>query len=368
MDNFASNARAEKKRIIFLDHLRIFAFISVLAGHKFYDQIVSWGNDPTEHAASRLIAWLLLPLIQGGGAGVVVFFLISGYIITRVLQTEATLEFLIKRIFRIYPLYIVAVLIQYSPLFLAGKIPDIPNLIKQLLLIGDLFGTSYTLNGVEWTLRIEMLFYLYMAILHKLGFVHALKKYLPYIFILTIGLLNFIAPIPSEEIWSKGYLTIYSPFLLLGSVFLLYEMRQISLSFFLFFIAIVFYHYFDLIEEFQPRWLNAYFSVIAVSIFTLCWSFKRYFVIATWGAVLSDMTYAVYLFHNWFFEYTKDFLSAKNWILFNPNAQALIILLLTCYAMVVFVEKPGIRLGRKVLVKLRLKKAVEPINANDGKL
>ncbi|WP_287007412.1 acyltransferase family protein [Legionella sp.] len=151
------------KRIIFLDWLRIFSFSSVLIGHKFYPILLDLSNDDSVHESLRFLIKLILPFCFAGGAGVVVFFLVSGYVITHVLQKEQPLEFLVKRIFRIYPLYIFSVLLQYS--FLYSVNPAIVNLqtiIPQLLLIGDFFQTPYSLNGVEWTLRIEVLFYLFM--------------------------------------------------------------------------------------------------------------------------------------------------------------------------------------------------------------
>jgi peptidoglycan/LPS O-acetylase OafA/YrhL len=90
----ADNKPTNSSRIVFLDYLRIFAFVSVLIGHKFYAAVVDLSNDRTVHATPRFIADVLLPLVSGGGAGVVVFFLVSGYIITHVLQTERTGEFL----------------------------------------------------------------------------------------------------------------------------------------------------------------------------------------------------------------------------------------------------------------------------------
>ncbi len=165
------------------------------------------------HVTIRTIAKLLLPLVYGGGAGVVVFFLVSGYIIAHILQTEHSKEFLIKRFFRIYPLYIVAVLIQYIPLLALGRLLDISILLPQLLLLGDFFATPYALNGVEWTLRVEIMFYVFMVVLRALGLMSKHNKLLPYVLVVATICCGFIAPIPAAEIWSKGYLTIYGPFL-----------------------------------------------------------------------------------------------------------------------------------------------------------
>lgn len=74
-----------------------------------------------------------------------VFFLVSGYVITHVLQTEQSLEFLVKRIFRIFPLYIFAVLFQYSFIYFNNHAAvNLKTLILQLLLVGDFFQTPYS--------------------------------------------------------------------------------------------------------------------------------------------------------------------------------------------------------------------------------
>ena len=337
------------KRIVFLDYLRIFAFISVLVGHKFSDYWVEFSNNFDIHATPRLLVTLLLPLVQAGGAGVVVFFLISGYIITHVLQTEKTTEFVIKRLFRIYPLYVVAVLIQYVPVFFAGKTPDLPHFLAQISLMGDFFGTSYTLNGVEWTLRAEVLFYLYMAVLKASKMLDKNVRFLPYVYILTVLLSAFLCPIPSEEIWSKGYLTIYGPFLLLGSSIYLLEKRIISLSMFSLCMLFIFYNYYHFISVYQKLWINAHFAILAFLIFSIALLFRKFFILTAWAAVLSDMTYAVYLFHNWFFEYIKDGMNMAHFEIRNPNLVALCLLFITCYLLVRLVEKPGIKLGKLVL-------------------
>lgn len=341
-----------RNRIVFLDYLRIVAFTSVLIGHKFYTYLVTLSNDQTVHSTPRLIANLLLPFVYGGGVGVGVFFLVSGYIITHVLQTEQTREFLIKRTFRIYPLYIVAVLAQYIFLSVEGNAPGLLILLPQLLLVGDFFGTPYALNGAEWTLRVEVMFYAYMVVLRSLNLMTHYKKLLPYCLLGTAMLCWFLAPIPSAEIWSKGYFTIYGPFLLLGVIFYLYEKKQTSVTILMFSIGFIFYQHYSLMATYQQRWLDAHFAILAFIIFVVFWIFRRHITAAPWVLFLSDLTYAIYLFHNWFFGYAKQGLAIFSVSVLNPDIQALVVLLLVCFFMVKYVEKPGIRLGRTLLPKV----------------
>jgi peptidoglycan/LPS O-acetylase OafA/YrhL len=154
----------------------------------------------------------------------VVFFFTSGYIITHVLQAETTIEFLIKRVFRIYPLYIFAVLTE---VFLGSMVhgvglPPLSILIPRLLLLGDFFDTGYSLGGVDWTLRIEIMFYVFMAALKSTGLLKR-SDWLPAVFVLCTGVLHMVGPFPVFAGWSNGYFTLYGPFLFIGSVIYLAE-------------------------------------------------------------------------------------------------------------------------------------------------
>lgn len=351
---------AQIGRIVFLDYLRIFAFLSVLIGHKFYGYALDFVNNDAAHATPRFIVELLLPLFSGGGAGVVVFFIISGYIITFVLQAQQPIVFFIKRIFRIFPLYIIAVLSQICiNSFFWRELPDLSelsNVIPQLLLIGDLFGTPYTLGGVEWTLRVEVLFYIYMGVLSYLGLFHKHKKYLPLLLISTCIVLAMLAPIPSRDIWTKGYVTIYGPFLLLGSFFYLREIRQLSSWLLAGASILVLIQYYYLIAIYQPGWINAHFATLSVLIFYLSWRCRSIFVLTPFVMLLSELTYSVYLFHNWIWERIKTVFEHLSIAVVHPDIQALFALFVLCFLMLKLVEKPGIKLGKSVL--LRINKSV----------
>ncbi len=56
-------------------------------------------------------------------------------------------------------------------------------LIPQLLLVGNFFNTPYSLNGVEWTLRIEVFFYIFMYLMSHFKILNDKKPFYPWILV-----------------------------------------------------------------------------------------------------------------------------------------------------------------------------------------
>lgn len=351
MSESTDRARISSSRIAFLDLLRIFAFLSVLIGHKFYWYFAGIVGDPTIHATPRFAADLVQHAFYGGGAGVVVFFFVSGYIITHVLQTEQPAEFLIRRFFRIYPLYIVALAIHTVLLAMADAAPPVHILLLQALLIGDFFNAPNSLAGAEWTLRIEVMFYLFMAALHTKPLAGN-RNLIPYAFVATVVLCRIAAPIPSAG-WTTGYFTINAPLLLLGSMMYLFEKKRTSLTFLIAFGALVYYHYYSLIAVYQKNLLGTHFAAVALGLFVGAWALRRQAMATAWIVLLSDMTYAVYLFHNWMFDDLRSLFAYLKISIVHPYLQAVIALFVVCFLMTKYVEKPAIRAGRAVVTALR---------------
>lgn len=90
-----------------------------------------------------------------GAAGVDLFFVISGFIIATVAQRRTPADFLADRIWRIFPLWLIAV----TP-WLIAKQPSLPGVLSSLTL-WPLFGNHFysPALGVGWSLCFEMLFY-----------------------------------------------------------------------------------------------------------------------------------------------------------------------------------------------------------------
>lgn len=95
-----------------------------------------------------------------GAAGVDLFFVISGFIMTTVAQGRAAGDFMRDRLWRIYPLWWVAVL---PWLFM---VPRGPTFIASSLTLWPIYAGGYYVPvlKVGWTLSFELLFYLGMTL------------------------------------------------------------------------------------------------------------------------------------------------------------------------------------------------------------
>ncbi len=109
------------------------------------------------------------PIFIGGGSGVIIFFLISGYIMPHVILRSRNIKnFLVKRCIRLFPLLILTAiygLMRYSESEI--KIENIKLLILGLMLpIADFIKVPLILRGVDWSLRLEFIFYILIAIIY----------------------------------------------------------------------------------------------------------------------------------------------------------------------------------------------------------
>lgn len=108
-----------------------------------------------------------------GGFGVDIFFVISGFIMCYSLKNRLSakdgIQFLKKRAYRVYPIYLIVLipfLIDYAYHSLVAKTPVDPMLIVgNLLLLPSFFGgENYKmLVGPAWTLSYELFFYVIFA-------------------------------------------------------------------------------------------------------------------------------------------------------------------------------------------------------------
>lgn len=345
----STRSNESSARIDFLDYARIIAFISVLIGHLFNEDLARIAADSGIHAFFRQLSEIAYRICAFGGMGVVIFFITSGYIISHVIKNETTIDFIIRRIFRIYPLFIFATICEMALATTTGNasFPPLDEIIPRLLLLGDFSGVAYGLGGVEWTLRVELVFYVFMVMLKATG-VLRLEKLLP-AFVFLVSLVVFsLPPFPSSFGWTDGYFNLFFPFLIVGILFYQFENSNLKgLTFHVFSITIFLISLLK-IQSLQPRLNGSNFELFAMLTFYVLWYFRSRIRGHFLSRTLSEMTYAVYLFHLWSWSYLGLFVE-KYGLPYIPNRlQRLILLFAFCFLAAKTVEKYGIKLGRLI--------------------
>lgn len=169
----------EKDRLASLQIVRAVAMLLVLFAH-----IDIFSN------AVLNSAFLFGIFRLGGGAGVDLFFVLSGFIITFIHRQDIgrkakSVSYLIKRFTRIYPAYWIVNMIIIPihflfPQFGAGDERNFRKIIDSLLLLPQ---TNAPVVHAAWSLTNEVYFYLLFGLLIFIGF----KKMLPLIILILIG-------------------------------------------------------------------------------------------------------------------------------------------------------------------------------------
>jgi peptidoglycan/LPS O-acetylase OafA/YrhL len=118
----------------------------------------------------------LTPFIYGawdlGKIGVVAFFFISGYVIAYTLnrlKEQPVQAFIVSRLFRLYPVFWVALSLMLTLRFLAGHVYPLGQILANFTMFNK-FLLVPDINGVAWTLQIELTFYIIAIVLFMQGF------------------------------------------------------------------------------------------------------------------------------------------------------------------------------------------------------
>lgn len=147
-----------------MDALRLLAALAVVFFHFTARDEVRWGLPPSE-AFPRLSDWT-----RYGYAGVHLFFVISGFVVLMSVWNRTVPQFIASRMSRLYPAFWAAVLLTAS---LRWALPSLENrtpaeVLVNLTMFHEPFGVP-AVDGVYWTLWVELQFYIGMAFLIVLG-------------------------------------------------------------------------------------------------------------------------------------------------------------------------------------------------------
>jgi peptidoglycan/LPS O-acetylase OafA/YrhL len=151
-----------KDRLVFLDVARGCAALLVVMEHGL------------EQCVPGYLEWSL-PRINLGQIGVLLFFLISGFIIPASLQQGGSqVRFWLRRFFRLFPLYWTSIalsclFITWSGRPLGGVPLDRPaTWLLNVTMLQGFLGQPHVL-GVFWTLHLELVIYAACSLLFALG-------------------------------------------------------------------------------------------------------------------------------------------------------------------------------------------------------
>lgn len=162
-----------------------------------------------------------------GEFGVELFFIISGFVITMTLErSKCTSDFVVARLSRLYPAYWMAVLLSSLVLVRTAGPFDAPGAMQVALNLTMVHGFFHvpSVDGVYWTLEVELLFYALALAVFTTGFLRRLDK--PLLIWLALAALfasplwdAYVEAVPLTGALAKLLILPYAPFFALGILF-----------------------------------------------------------------------------------------------------------------------------------------------------
>lgn len=318
------DSQSRDNRFAFLDILRFVASFIVVFSHL-----------TTSTIAEKF------PFFLEGTSGVLIFFLISGYIIPHaILRSRNLKNFLIKRCIRIFPLLIITAiygLIRFNDGSI--KMENILSIISGLLLpIADFIDAPYVANSVDWSLRLEFIFYILIAIIYfknKFNFKTVIFG------ITLLSILYIYNYIDTTKYYDYRFILIN--FILLGSLLYLIEkenfgnFKNILFTLFAFIFSICI---FEICTNNKFNFaIGAIFSSIFFIIFYAIHQTKFRIKSSKFITILGDISYPSYLLHQMIY---RDLYNLS-----NSHIATSIIFILICFLINIYLEKPIINWLKK---------------------
>ncbi|KAA1175026.1 acyltransferase [Marinobacter salinexigens] len=141
-----------QERLYQLDSLRGMAALMVVVFHYFYHYNVKYGH------SFAVPDWLHL-----GKSGVYLFFMISGFVIFwTISRADKPMDFLFSRFSRLYPAFWAALIVTFAFTSMVGpadRAVSWATFVVNITMFHEFLGYRHV-DGVYWTLSIELTFYI----------------------------------------------------------------------------------------------------------------------------------------------------------------------------------------------------------------
>lgn len=293
-----------------------------------------------------------------GPVAVSLFFIISGFLFFDLIYKDSIdwKGFFVARIFRVYPLYIVTILIVCIFSFILGDNTDFSGVFYWLVFLwAPIFGynDSYLLNsGVQWTLLYEMSFYAMLPLLWAM-------KHRKMTIYLLISLCSAFSLLKMQDI---GFINIslFTLFLIGAACNLIIRKLQKYIYHYFFSVIgvlclFVAFFFTSPYTYFQSLFLMMFFIAMSGGSGLLNILGNKYFV--SLGAV----SYSIYIIHGivLFSIYRTDFISLKGMVFPYYLLMFPVLMVIVCALSVVtykVIENPSIKFGVNIINKINNRK------------
>ncbi|WP_157961449.1 acyltransferase family protein [Microvirga flavescens] len=358
--------------IVFISWLRAIAPLIVLWSH-----LGGWWLSTRKVQSPLYDFWttaVVTPLHlhqDGGHLGVLLFFLVSGFIITHSSLREERFDFALKRIFRIFPMLWIAVILVvilhasakmlgfWSVLGPSSGSQNLETVLKSAFLVNWFVGPPYILS-VTWTLAIEMLFYglvwLFIPLTKKNPLAASWAMLAVCVTVYGLNSLSYFKFVHFMWIW------MYLPFLLVGRAFYLGASGKLGPA-----QAIVYglccYGAFVLLFSntnpmfWQPGAEIFISHLYTIAIFSAFWV-GSVTVLPRIVGFFSDTSYSLYLLHAPLGGFFIDFLATRNGLRYELALVIALPVLFGCVWLThTYIEKPAQNFARALITLVRERKA-----------
>ena len=319
----AASRRSEK--LWFLHSLRAVAALLVIISHWGYN---FWAeNEGTNESAKTLhldftgeslphlnvLAWMARHQLDAGELGVALFFLISGFVIPMSIESVGSWKFLFRRVFRIYPTYLVGLLITFSVVWGYRHYVQLPfpytalDYWKNASLFRDVFGGP-SIDGINWTLELEVKFYLLCALMFAIASFSLRSSSILTLLtglacLATVRIHTMEGPIPADlerPYYLLSFWSVFLTFMFIGTCFYNLYKKRWSLDQFL--LTALLLGGFFLVnvrfglgrDQLLPFGLN---YMLALLIFSLCYAFQKRLPYSKTLDFLANLSYPIYMVH-----------------------------------------------------------------------
>lgn len=300
-------------RVEFANALRGIAALSVMFAHYFG---VFWTAPAAVMELTGLsylpapipvfVRWTLIPHFNWGAFGVALFFLISGFVIPFAFKTYDRIGFLVGRFFRLFPTYWLGLTISLIIVVIACHFwgSSFPHSLKELM-TGYALGFRdvawiKSVDGIVWTLEVELRFYLICALIAPWLRDGSAKSFLvPIILFALIILLSRWLSTATETTWF--FLAHNAPYLLFMFIGVALNFRfrgkiSASLSIFVTTCLIIMFWYglnFGLFKT--PSIVPSY--IVAVALFVTAYGASKFIAKIPTINFWAKISYPLYVIH-----------------------------------------------------------------------